>query len=269
MPAELTRTYLTNAEPNERVILALDEMSWEQANEIMREVGIYTGIAKTNSRSKRKGLDFAIEQVRSHGLELMDDSKYKDTPRTMRDFTRESTEAGSRLITVHTSARAVDGEGLKYAVEGRDQAREKLKDRLGDKFDPFVGTLLGITVLTSETDESCEATYGAPVKEKVIDFAESAVRYGLDGIVCAVDDLEYLQDDEEIVRLLKVTPGIVLAGTEKPEGQQRVNTARAAILSGADYIVAGSVVTKPKNLTRIEAARLVLQDVTEGLAEAA
>lgn len=260
MSAEALREALVQAEPKARIGLALDGMTRKEAFHVMHEVGPYIGFVKSNSIARSRGVKSVKQWADVFYFDLMADAKCFDTERTVSDDVKSMTEDGARLITVHASLPQV---ALEVVVEERNKKRADLQERLGEKFDPLAGTLLGITVLTLYDNETCMDTYGAPVQPTVMKFARRARRSGFEGIVCAVDDLNSLQADEELRTLLKVTPGIVLPGTSAHSGQTRTATPGEAIEAGADYIILGSAVTKADS--PLNAAKMVLGEVMEAV----
>ena len=66
--------------PGDRVISALDNMSWEEATAQAQEIGQYIGIAKTNSLHQRLGTDHAVATLADNGLYTFIDGKYHDIP---------------------------------------------------------------------------------------------------------------------------------------------------------------------------------------------
>lgn len=262
MSAHALREKLREGHPRDRIGLALDDMDWRKAQAIMRLTSQYIGFVKVNSLARSKGIKYARQITQGHDFELMGDAKCHDTRRTLQSDVVSMTSDGVRLITVHGSA--VEST-QRAARESRDLTRTGMLERLGNKFDPFVGTLLGITVLTDHDEESCIDTYGAPIAPTVLKFALRAQRAGLDGFVCGVPDLSIFQAHENLQDMLRVVPGIILPGTEAHSGQQRIGTPYEAILAGADYIILGSAVTKALDPER--AAQIALQGVKEGLAD--
>lgn len=258
--AESLREYVDGLEPEERGIIAIDDTPNENVRNLLIDVRDYFEIAKENSKAQRRGWNDAVRRYNDLEYGLMADAKFHETPRSMRSHVYEITLADPDFITVHTLA---DVPGLLAAVEGRDAARKIVAEREEYDSDQTVGVLLGVTILSSHTDERCRVLFGMPIKEKVLQLAGLAVEAGLDGIVCAGPDLEFLQKDPDVFKLIKVVPGIVLPGQTKPSGQERVMTPEEAITEGADFIVMGSAVTKAESPVR--AAELTIKGIERGL----
>jgi len=251
---------LAQGDPRERIIIALDDMTWEEAGALLEEVGPHVGMAKANAMADRPGWDFAVAVADQYGMGLMADGKYHDTDRTMESHLNEATLSGAQLITAHAANKP---EALVAAIRGRNAGRAILAESANGELDPGIGRILGITVLTSYDDDDSRLEFGMPVLEKVMQLARRAARVGLDGVVCSVHELDALEATEATRGLLKVTPGIILPGKQAGSGQKRVATAGEAINRGADFIVVGSAITQAPSPA--EAAQQILQDVTDAL----
>jgi orotidine-5'-phosphate decarboxylase len=117
---------------------------------------------------------------------------------------------------------------LRAAVEARGARRTKL---------------LGVTVLTSLDASDLAATGQAgPVETQVRRLALLAQQSGLDGVVCSPQEVALLRQTCGPGFLL-VVPGIRPAGAAIGD-QKRIQTPRAAIEAGADYLVIGRPITE-------------------------
>jgi orotidine-5'-phosphate decarboxylase len=103
-------------------------------------------------------------------------------------------------------------------------------------------SVLGVTVLTSETDVTSEVLAARSA------LAASA---GCAGLVCAAADLTVTR--QAAPGLLTVVPGIRPSGTPGDD-QARVATPGAAIAAGADILVIGRAVTASPDPERVAAA---------------
>ncbi|CAN5614679.1 orotidine-5'-phosphate decarboxylase [soil metagenome] len=259
MSAEVYRQ--SQVELRDYFAIAFDIRGLDKAMPVMDEVGRYAAVAKFNAAKIRIGLDRIYPEVVRRDMKLWDDGKYNDTPRTMRDSVAESTAAGARLITVHMKN---SDEALEAALKARDEERSRMQKELGTDYDPLVGTLLGITALTSYDEKEYKRDYGTDdIEGSVLELAKRAARLGLDGVVCSANELQALNNDEETRPLLKVTPGLILAGGEAGTGQKRVNTFAGAIALGADIVVGGSAITGADDIS--EAAQRALGEIAGAL----
>ncbi len=102
--------------------------------------------------------------------------------------------------------------------------------------------LIGVTVLTSMSEEDL-AELGLPdSKTQVMKLARLAKSSGLDGVVCSAQEAAMLKPALGADFKL-VTPGIRLADSAADD-QRRVMTPEAAVAAGADYLVIGRPITR-------------------------
>lgn len=262
MSAEVFRE--TVEAPGDGVIVALDNMDWEQAKNVIEEVGAFVGLAKANALAQKRGWEHAINEVNASGVQMMADAKYKDVPSTMENHVRENTECMPQFITIFADNTL---EAMEAAVRGRDTAKSNVEaDFEGTSEEELarMGGLLGVTVLTSISDEQCVSIYGDQSTPKVLQFAHTALEAGLDGVVCSGQELEAIRADKDLDALLTVVPGITPVWAAKAEDQQRIITPAEAVRRGADYIVVGRAITKPpEGVSRAEAAERIAQEIGE------
>jgi len=124
------------------------------------------------------------------------------------------------------------------------------------------------TLLQGEEREGYEK---ALLQRTVQTIAEVVADCGLDGIICSAEDLPALQQGDsesqrKISRLLKVTPAIRLADGSADD-QKRISTPRVAIANGANYLVVGRPILKPKSGTSIEALQRFIEEIQLGLGD--
>lgn len=241
--------------PSDRVIVALDNMDWTRAGDVMDEVGSFVGMGKANSLALDYGWIRAVDQLDGWGVRTMADPKLNDIPKTVELGAQAITAAGATLITVHISAGV---EALKAAVAGREAALDARPDLRRE----HLGGILGITVLTSLKDEACVAVFGDEPYIVVKDFAKMAVDAGVDGIVCSPREVAAIRANPETADLLLVVPGITPQWANQAPDQSRVGTPHQAILDGADFIVVGRAITQPpQGMSRGEAAERIADEI--------
>lgn len=244
--------------PSDRVIVALDNMDWPTAEEVLGEVGPYIGMGKANTLALRYGWEHAVRTIGSHGAETMADPKFHDIPQTAELEAEAVASCGASLITVHASG----GQAmLEAVVAGRDRAYQAQDPaRWSDK----LGGILGVTVLTSHDEESCMSIYGDKPEKKVVQFAHFALEAGAEGIVCSGKELRAIRAISALDDLITVVPGITPAWTQKAHDQKRIVTPTEAVQSGADFIVVGRAITQPpQGITRQEAAQRIAVELGE------
>jgi orotidine-5'-phosphate decarboxylase len=145
-------------------------------------------------------------------------------------------------ITMHTSAGP-------EAMQGAQEAAGPIK-------------ILGVTVLTSITDEQAIRQYGKPARQKVLEYAEDAGAAGLAGAVCSPHEITAIRQNEQAGELFLMVPGIRPVGADAGD-QARFATPGAAIRSGANLLVVGRPITQAPDqatafnaiVAEVEAAR--------------
>jgi orotidine-5'-phosphate decarboxylase len=206
------------------ILCAIDTAEIGEARRLIANVGRVVGGVKL-------GLEFFVahgpERVRQAAGDapLFLDLKLHDIPNTVAGAVRAALMLDPALLTLHCAGGTAM---LRAAVEARGERRTKL---------------LGVTVLTS-LDDADLASVGqsGPAAEQVRRLALLAKASGLDGVVCSPHEVAALRQACGPGFLL-VVPGIRPAGAATGD-QKRVQTPRAAIEAGADYLVIGRPITE-------------------------
>ncbi|MCK4943207.1 MAG: orotidine 5'-phosphate decarboxylase, partial [Candidatus Aminicenantes bacterium] len=107
-------------------------------------------------------------------------------------------------------------------------------------------TVLGVTVLTSLSDEDLmETGMALSTEEVVLKLCDLGIRNGVKGLVCSPREVESIRN--KFGRdIILVTPGIRPVWSARGD-QKRVFTPRMAIEKGSDYLVIGRPITKSNN----------------------
>jgi len=229
---------------NEKIIIALDVSSREDALRLVRELHDLVGMFKVGSQLHMAAGPAIVREIADLGGRVFLDLKFHDIPNTVTHAAVEAAKLGAFMMTVHGSG----GRAMMEAVTC------ELNDRFGSKR-PLV---IAVTVLTSlDTPAMFEIGLEHPVEQQVQRLALLSQDCGLDGIVCSPREIQasrsVLDADFKIV-----TPGIRMPG-QAVDDQQRTATAQDALAAGADYIVVGRAVTSESD------PRLALCRLTEGV----
>ena len=229
--------------PRDRLIVALDVPSVEQAKALIDTLGDSVGVYKIGLELLFSGGFALARELAAQGRPVFVDAKLLDIEATVERATAIIAETGAAFLTVH----AMDRKTIAAAARGRGDSKLKL---------------LGVTVLTNLSR--------ADLAEHGIDEAPLAVVHrrammardgGFDGIIASGQEARALR--ERLRQSLIVTPGIRPAGAEAQD-QTRVVTPKAAIEAGADYIVVGRPITRAANPRA--AAKAIVAEITEALA---
>jgi orotidine-5'-phosphate decarboxylase len=211
-------------EAKDRLIVALDVPSVEEARSLIETLGDGVGVYKIGLELLFAG-GFALgEALARKGRPVFIDAKLSDIEATVERATAAIARAGASFLTVH----ALDSKTLEAAVRGRGDSALKL---------------LGVTVLTNlAAADLIEQGIDHPLPEVVQHRAALAKTAGLDGVIASG------REAVEIRRaagpdFLIVTPGVRPSGSETQD-QARAVTPGQAIMAGADYLVVGRPITR-------------------------
>lgn len=215
---------------NSPVFCAIDRPDLDGAMALGRSlVGAVGGL--------KVGLEFitangpqGVRQIVDLALPVFLDVKFHDIPNTVAGAVRQAAKLGVAMLTIHVSGGPAM---LRAAV---DSARDT---------EPCP-KLLGVTVLTS-IDNADLAALGSvdKVGDQVMRLGEMAWNAGLDGLICAPQEITMLRDRFE-GELKLVVPGIRPAGSRQDD-QKRTLSPAEAVARGADILVIGRPITRAED----------------------
>jgi orotidine-5'-phosphate decarboxylase len=204
-------------QPRERLIVALDVSSVEEARAMVTRLGETVSFYKIGYQLTYAGGLAYVSTLVDAGKRVFLDLKLHDIGHTVAQGVKSVARSGASFLTVHAYPQT-----MKAAVDARDAGLQ----------------ILAVTVLTSYDDADLAAAgYGFTVPELVAKRAAQARDIGVDGVVCSGEEAAKLRP---IVgaKLKLVTPGIRPTGAAAGD-QKRIMTPAAAIAAGADYLVVG------------------------------
>lgn len=212
----------------EKIIVALDVSSRQEALQIVQELHDVVGMFKIGSQLFTACGPQLVREVIDGGGKVFLDLKFHDIPNTVTHAVGEAAKLGVSMLTIHASG----GRAMMKSVSENLRARSS-----GAK--PIV---VAVTVLTSiDTRALFEIGLEVPMEEQVERLALLAQDCGIDGVVCSPREIQALRErvnpDFKIV-----TPGIRMP-EQSLDDQQRTSTPHEAITAGADYLVIGRAVT--------------------------
>lgn len=169
-----------------------------------------------------------VREIKARGHNIFLDLKLCDIPNTVKRAMAVLRGTGADMINLHAFGTA---EMMTAALEGLIGPDGKRP------------LLIAVTQLTSTSEERMhrELLIDKPLAEVCLEYAENAMRSGLDGVVCS--PLEAGAVHERCgASFLTVTPGVRFAGGDHGD-QVRVTTPERAGELGSDYIVVGRPIT--------------------------
>jgi orotidine-5'-phosphate decarboxylase len=180
----------------------------------------------------------AVRRIRAHAPVFLD-LKLHDIPTTVARAAGVLGRLGVAMATVHAAGGAVMVEA---AVAGLAAGHEAA----GHEGDPPI--VLGVTVLTSMSDDDLASVNAPAAAEQVPALAALAVDAGAQGLVCAPRDLQAVRAAVGPDVTL-VTPGVRPA-TATSDDHARAATPPEAIAAGADLLVIGRPITRAEDPVR-------------------
>jgi orotidine-5'-phosphate decarboxylase len=235
----------------DKLIIALDVDSVEQARELLRRLRGYAGMFKIGSQLfTAAGPEFVREVTRAGGRVFLD-LKFHDIPNTVAGACRAAVRLGVSLLNVHAAGGA---EMLRRAAEATaDEAARASLPR------PH---LIAVTVLTSSDAATLRETGVAdPLAAHVTRLARLAAECGLDGVVASPHEIALVRKAVARPNFLIVTPG-VRPRSAGHDDQKRVMTPAEAVRAGADYLVVGRAILNAPDPLR--AAEEIAAEMKEG-----
>ena len=218
---------------NERLIVALDVPTSEQAKQLVTTLGDAVVFYKIGLELFMSGEYFELlDWLNQHNKKVFVDLKFFDVP-----------------ATVGRAVAQLNGRGVTFAtIHGNDSIMQAAAANKGDV------KILAVTVLTSlDRGDLDDLGFDCDVSELVISRAKRAVQIGCDGVVASGQEATAMREKLGDSFMI-VTPGI--RPVDNDDDQKRVVTAEQAFKNGADYIVVGRPIRDAQDP---KAAALALQ----------
>lgn len=238
----------------DRIILALDVDTLEEARDLVNELKDYVGYFKIGlPLIVNYGFE-AFRLIEELGAKCYFDYKFHDIPHAVQKAAISLVKHNINFFNVHIQG------GSKMVASVVKASRAAAKS-IGTK----PPTILGVTLLSSFgqrtlTEELCVEKN---IEAYVLQLAKVAEECGLDGVVASAEEArkirKFVKDDF-----------IILCPATRPtwasvNDQVRVDTPRDAILAGIDYMVVGRPITMADD--RIAATKLIIDEIEAALEE--
>jgi|SRR5215207_714124 orotidine-5'-phosphate decarboxylase len=234
----------------ERLIVALDFDTLEQATDLVRQLSGEVGMFKIGKQLFTHAGPQAVRQIQELGGEIFLDLKFHDIPNTVAKAAIEATRLGVKMFNVHASGSL---EMMRMTVKEvkRVCRQQKLRKPI----------MLAVTVLTSLNQDDLERVgVERKVSDQVVRLALLTKEAGMDGVVASPHEVGDIREACGR-RFVIVTPGIRPADKNRND-QQRVMTPQDAVCGGVDYIVVGRPIIEAKD--PVSAARAIVADMQLG-----
>ena len=239
-----------NSKIKEKIVLALDVSTIDEAKELINELKDYVGVFKVGLQFYTGNGDELFKLMNDMKLKYFLDVKLMDIPNTVAKASENIIKKGADFFNIH----ALGGkEMMQKCVESANLTAEKL-----GRNKP---TILAVTILTSISDEKLhnELEINQNVSEYALKLAKLAKEAGVTGVVASVFEAKRIK--EACGNDFKVLcPGIRPVWSAKND-QQRLATPTLALNEGADYLVIGRAVTAAPD--RVEAMKKIYEEIEE------
>lgn len=237
-----------NKNIKEKIVLALDVDTLEDAKKLIMELKDYVGVFKVGLQLYTQNGNEIIDFMKEQGLEFFLDVKLLDIPNTVAKASENIVKRGASFFNIHTLGGA---EMMRQSVKAAKETANSLNQK-----EPFI---LAVTVLTSISDEVLkdELEINQKASDYVLKLAKLAKDSGLDGVVASTWEAKKIK--EICGQDFKVLcPGIRPEWSLKND-QKRAATPKIAVGEGADFLVIGRAVTSAED--RVKAMEMIYEEM--------
>lgn len=241
-----------NQKIKEKIVLALDVDTVEQAKELITELKDYVGVFKVGLQFYTANGGEVFEFMKEIGAKFFFDVKLLDIPNTVKKASENIVRSGASFYNLHALGGA---EMMKQSKEGAMAAAKEMG------CEPPV--ILAVTVLTSINDDVLNNQLKIPFSavDYVANLAKLAKDSGMTGVVASVNEAKRIKEvcgsDFKVL-----CPGIRPEWAVKGD-QKRPATPAYAIEQGADWLVVGRAVTAAEN--RVDAMKKIYEEIEKVL----
>ncbi len=238
----------------EKIVLALDVDTMEEAKKLINELKDYVGVFKVGLQLYTKCGNDIIKFMNQENVKYFLDVKLYDIPNTVKEASKNIIENGASFFNVHALG------GYKMMNEAINAANEAyFKKTNQNEIKPIV---LGVTILTSINDNILHNEFNIEnqAENMVITLAKLSKEAGLTGVVASA--LEVKRIKEACGKEFKVLCPGIRPSFSNLDDQKRISTPKEAIKNGADYIVLGRAITKENN--KIEIMTKIYKEILNG-----
>src|SRR4051812_1141459 len=224
----------------DKIIVALDVATEDEALRLVHQLRDQVSRFKVGLQLYTATGPKLLQELVGNGAKVFLDLKLHDIPNTVSNAVKVAVKLGVDMLTIHLSG-------------GEPMIQAAVEAAAGQT------TILGVTVLTSQTEETLKSLgVNEPLEAHVVRLGKLGVKCGVGGLVASPKEASVLRREfRDEIRI--VTPGI------RPEwatagDQKRITSPRTAIEAGADYLVIGRpIIADPDPRTAVER---ILSDIS-------
>ena len=208
-----------------KIIVALDYNSSEEVLKFIDGIDPSLCRLKIGKELFTKYGPKTILELHNKGFEVFLDLKFHDIPTTVYKACISALSLDVWRLNIHLSG------GYDMALAAMNAKKDCQSN----------SKIIGVTVLTSLTDDDCTRIYGCKRSDQLRRLKDIGLDANLDGFVCSPYDIDILKADNKIF----VTPGI--RTDDNTNDHHKVITPQDALKLGSDYLVIGRSITKSSN----------------------
>jgi len=232
----------------DRIILALDVDTLEEAEELVVKLKDYVGYFKVGLQLFTSCGFKPFEMIKKHGAKAFFDGKFHDIPNTVARASVNLLNKGVDFFDIHTSG------GSKMM-----STTVKLSKEYAKKYKLPIPKIIGVTLLSSFGQKTLTTELGVEtsLENYVLKLAEVAQEVGLDGVLASAAEAKEIRKhvgDDFVIICPAVRPTWSVVND-----QIRVVTPTDAIKSGVDYMIVGRPVTQADD--KISAVKMIIAEI--------
>ena len=219
---------------SKKIIVALDYNNSHEVSKLINIIDPNLCRLKIGKELFTKYGPKTILELHDKGFEVFLDLKFHDIPTTVYKACISAFSLNVWMLNIHLSG------GYDMAIAAMNAKKDCQSN----------SKLVGVTALTSLTDDDCIRIYGCSRSDQLKRLKDIGLDADIDGFVCSPYDIDTLKADNKIF----VTPGI--RTNNNTNDHHKVITPQEALKLGSNYLVIGRSITESSNPNK-EVERIV------------
>jgi len=207
---------------SKKIIVALDYDNLDSVTNLINSIDPELCRIKIGKELFTKYGPSIVKNIHEKGFEIFLDLKFHDIPTTVYKACISAFSLNIWMLNIHLTG------GYDMAVS----AMKAKKDCQSNS------KLIGVTALTSLSDDDCIKIYGCKRSDQLKKMKDIGLEADIDGFVCSPYDINTLAAEDKIF----VTPGI--RTNSNTQDHHKVITPVKALQLGSTYLVIGGSITE-------------------------
>ena len=207
---------------SKKIIVALDYDNLDSVTNLINSIDPELCRIKIGKELFTKYGPSIVKNIHEKGFEIFLDLKFHDIPTTVYKACISAFSLNIWMLNIHLTG------GYDMAVS----AMKAKKDCQSNS------KLIGVTALTSLSDDDCIKIYGCKRSDQLKKMKDIGLEADVDGFVCSPYDINTLAAEDKIF----VTPGI--RTNSNTQDHHKVITPVKALQLGSTYLVIGRSITE-------------------------